>query len=352
MAEPQPVSDEFPQAPKPLSWKGKLVLGGIGSVIGLVLIVLVLEFVPLGQKGTEFSSIDDIRRAMVSGTEEQPVSDPATGPVSLRQIVTPDSDDRLIYTLRPNLDLRFVRVNVKTNQCGMRSPERPIEKSPSVFRIALLGDSFAFGWGVEQKDTFAQRLEDNLNRASGGRRRFEVLNFGVPGYSTFQEVALFESKALPFQPDAVIVYFVQNDFGMPFFVRDLSGGGGILSSLEFVRLGRRLLDPKGMDEKVRKLGLDPNTALERLAAVTKQHGIRLYLAVNPHKKWRQDLSRLRITRQDGAITVMSLREPLMSLIRRRKIPEKDLTLSYDPHPSPLRHGLLGDLMTPYFFGDL
>jgi GDSL-like Lipase/Acylhydrolase family len=347
MADPQLVGSST-RGPAPLSWKSRFLLSGVGATVGLILIVVTLEFVPLGQKGTEFSSIDDIRSAMVSGTEETGPTDPAAGPVSLRQIVTPDSDDRLIYTLRPNLDLRFVRANVRTNQCGMRSPEKP----PGVFRIALLGDSFAFGWGVEQGQTFAQRLEDNLNAAARGKRRFEVLNFGVPGYSTFQEVALFENKALLFQPDAVIVYFVQNDFGMPFFVRDLSGGNGILSSLEFVRLGRRLLDPKGMDEKIRKLGLDPNTALERLAAVTKQHGIRLYLAVNPHKKWRQDISHLRIVRTDPSITVMSLREPLMSLIRRRKIQEKDLTLSYDPHPSPLRHGLLGDIMTPYFFGEL
>jgi hypothetical protein len=115
--------------------------------------------------------------------------------VSLRAIVRSHPSDSIIYTLKPDLDLNFVRARVQTNSCGMRSPERPIVKPPGVYRIALLGDSFAFGWGVEQHETFAQKLEDVLNKRSRGHVKFEVLNFGVPGYSTFQEVALcFSSK--------------------------------------------------------------------------------------------------------------------------------------------------------------
>jgi hypothetical protein len=45
-----------------------------------------------------------------------------------------------------------------------------------------------------------------------------------------KQVSLFEELGLDFNPDAVLLYFVQNDFGMPFFIRDLSGNNGIAYS--------------------------------------------------------------------------------------------------------------------------
>lgn len=53
--------------------------------------------------------------------------------------------------------------------------------------IALVGDSFTFGLGVNEEDTFAHRLE--IRGVSSQRT---VLNLGVPGYSTDQEVLLLE----------------------------------------------------------------------------------------------------------------------------------------------------------------
>jgi len=229
----------------------------------------------------------------------------------------------------------------------MRSPERPIQKAAGTYRIALLGDSFAFGWGVEQPETFAQKLENNLNKR-GGPLRFEVLNFGVPGYSTFQEVALFEERALDFDPDAVLVYFVQNDFGMPFFIRDVNGTGGMLSSVKFLELGKRLLAPEALEQQVKNTGLDPNRALARLVSLTSSRGIPLYLTINPRKSWKSDLQRLPSVRKSPAVKFIPLRDGLLEYIKRQEIPERDLTLTFDPHPSPLRHEILGSLLTPYF----
>ena len=180
------------------------------------------------------------------------------------------------------------------------------------------------------------------------KMKYEVLNFGVPGYSTFQEVALFEELGKDFNPDAVLVYFVQNDFGMPFFIRDIDGSGGILSSLQFVALGKRLFEPDEMDKKIQEMGLDPNRALRTLSAYTASQGIKLFVAVNPHKEYQKDVKRLWAMRKDRSIKLIDLREQLLGLIDSRHIEEKDLTLSFDPHPSPLRHAMLGDLLTPYF----
>ncbi len=66
-------------------------------------------------------------------------------------------------------------------------------------RIALVGDSFTFGLGVGDEDTIARRLAGELPEGD------EVLNFGVPGYSTDQEVLLVERAVLPLHPDVVIL---------------------------------------------------------------------------------------------------------------------------------------------------
>jgi len=339
----------------PLTWKTRIFLVGFGAVVALISAAVVLQFVSFGPKGTEFNSIDDVRRAMIK--DDAPSEDlqgSGSQPVSLRAIVRPHPNDRLIYTLRPNLDLQFVRAHVQTNACGMRSPERPLVKEAGTYRIALLGDSFTFGWGVEQKESFAQVLEDTLNamiKRNGSARikRVEVLNFGVPGYSTFQEVTLLKEVGVDFDPDAVLVYFVQNDFGMPFFIHDVSGSGGILSSLKFVQLGKQLFNPNEMNQQIEALGLDPNRALRELADFTSERGIQAFLTINPRKTWRSDLSRL-WSLKGSNIQLLPLRDGLLEYIERHHIPEEQLTLSFDPHPSPIRHNILGNLLASYFAG--
>jgi len=334
----------------PLSLRVKvgLILGGV--LFALIVSVVALQFVSLSPKGTEFDSIEDLRRAMNSpdGNAASSGGDSSENSPSLRAIIHPHPDDSILYTLRPNLDLTFMRARVITNSCGMRSPERPVAKPAGVYRIALLGDSFAFGWGVDQQASFAQKLEDSLNRVADGKRRFEVLNFGVPGYSTFQEVALFEERGLDFEPDAVLVYFVQNDFGMPFFIRDVSGSGGLFSSVKFVQMGKRLLAPDELNKQISAVGIDPNRALDKLAKLTSARGIKMFVTINPRKSWRRDLAQLGSIKNRAGVEVIPLRDGLLEYITRSNISEESLTLSFDPHPSEIRHKILGSLLTPYF----
>ncbi len=344
------VHERTPSPRLPL--KMKLGLAVFGILLALVVSVIALQFISLSPKGTEFASLADLRKAMTdedAPAKQNPESE--NSKASLRALVRSNSDDKIIYTLKPNLDITFMRANVKTNSCGMRSPERPIAKPKDTYRIALIGDSFAFGWGVEQNESFAQVLEDTLNRLAPKGRKVEVLNFGVPGYSTFQEVALFEEIGLDFDPDAVLVYFVQNDFGLPFFIRDINGNGGILSSLKFVELGKKLLNPDEMNHKIWQMGLDPNRALSRLATVASERGIKPFIAINPSRSLKKDQSRLYVLKE-RKITIIPLQDPLKEYQTRHGITNEQLVLSFDPHPSPLRHKILGSILSPYFMQDI
>jgi lysophospholipase L1-like esterase len=130
-----------------------------------------------------------------------------TGQIS-RHMITRSSNPQLLYALRPNVSVR-AKVDYRTNSHGMRNRELPQSKPPGTIRIAVIGDSIAFGWWVEEANLFPSRLEGMLNAA--GPPRVEVLNFGVPGYNLEQETEALRSQVLGFSPDVVIFAFCLND---------------------------------------------------------------------------------------------------------------------------------------------
>jgi len=86
----------------------------------------------------------------------------------------------------------------------MRYKDYEQQPSPGSFRIAMLGASTVMGWGAGDGETFEALLETRLNRerVGGPYARYEILNFGVPGYQPPQQLVALE-KALRFHPNAV-----------------------------------------------------------------------------------------------------------------------------------------------------
>lgn len=93
------------------------------------------------------------------------------------------------------------------NALGLRGP--PLADPPARFRIALLGDSVAYGLGLEGEETIAVRLQVHLREAG---LDVEVLNLGVAGYNTCQEARRLERLLPVIDADAVVLLFCLNDF--------------------------------------------------------------------------------------------------------------------------------------------
>ena len=72
-------------------------------------------------------------------------------------------------------------------------------------RIALLGDSFTWGWGVENDELFANLLQERLGSSA------LVKNYGVNAFGTAQELLLFDRYAQELNPDTVMVMLHTND---------------------------------------------------------------------------------------------------------------------------------------------
>jgi lysophospholipase L1-like esterase len=102
------------------------------------------------------------------------------------------------------------RWNVELDSRGFRDGEFSAHKVPGVFRILCLGDSWTFGANVGQDETYPRQLTRLLARRHPSAR-FEVLNLGVLGYSSFQGKELLRLRAIDWDPDVVALGFGMND---------------------------------------------------------------------------------------------------------------------------------------------
>ena len=97
------------------------------------------------------------------------------------------------------------RTVVRINENGLRDRQHSYERQNDLARILVLGDSFAWGYGVEESERFSQLLEKSLGA--------EVINAGVSGYSTDQELLWYQNEGIKYDTDLVILVIAGNDVG-------------------------------------------------------------------------------------------------------------------------------------------
>ena len=107
------------------------------------------------------------------------------------------------------------RVAIRTNGAGLRGRrEYSVQKPPGTYRVALLGDSFVFGFGVEDDEVVSERLGAQLATARAEQgASVEVLNFGVAGFGQAEEYVTYEHKVRAYSPDLVVLFYFDNDIG-------------------------------------------------------------------------------------------------------------------------------------------
>jgi len=204
----------------------------------------------------------------------------SNGDFSLKGLVKASSRTGTVYALKTDLRGTFLGKSLETNSHGLRGAEIPRAKPQRVFRIAGIGDSVMFGWGVHQNETYLQVLEQSLNRLENESRKFEVLNFAVPGYNTAMEVDVLEHVAMQFDPDLLILHVISNDVDVPLFMQKKRSA----HTLKHTFLWGLVRDRMGWDPELDAeivpdqysymIGLDGfNSAVQRLARITREAGI-------------------------------------------------------------------------------
>lgn len=102
-------------------------------------------------------------------------------------------------------------VTLTTDALGLRddfASADAIAKAAGVHRVLFLGDSFVNGYTVAREDLFVDRLEAAY--AAEGRP-IEIVNAGVQGYSTDQQLLWLRRHGDALAPDLVVVFPYEND---------------------------------------------------------------------------------------------------------------------------------------------
>jgi len=192
-------------------------------------------------------------------------------------------------------------VNYRTNERGFRGPAFPDQKTPGRLRVICMGDSHTYGEGVEESETYPSRLEQVLNRATGNRR-FEVINMGVPGYSSCQGLLLLEKEVRNLSPDYVVMAYGSNDYYTELLgrYRDLTDR----EVLELLNRSNRL--PDILSETVQKTHLYHGIKKGILYVWSKLKGPaeRGEMRRVPVKEYRENLRRFHEFAEKGDFTVI------------------------------------------------
>ncbi len=120
-----------------------------------------------------------------------------------------EADATRCYRVLANLDYTH-RTNefsstIYTNALGLRTDERravpETPKPPDLYRILLLGPSFAFGWGSDYEDSFGALIAEQLSVPG---KRVELMNLGTPAQSPGPQLCWLEREGERYDPDLVI----------------------------------------------------------------------------------------------------------------------------------------------------
>jgi lysophospholipase L1-like esterase len=98
---------------------------------------------------------------------------------------------------------------VSTDGRGLRGPLHSVDKPVGTRRVMTMGCSTTFGWGVDDAESYPAQLEERLQ--AGGYGKWEVINAGQPGYTSFQGLWLWDQVARDYDPDVVLIGFVVQD---------------------------------------------------------------------------------------------------------------------------------------------
>ena len=119
-------------------------------------------------------------------------------------------DDFPGHKHKPNKEDYLMGVKVRTNNVGFRDEKDLIPKKDSI-RIAFIGDSFLFGWGVRYPKTIPKLVENNLKNKLQCSKDIEVFNLGVGNYNTIQQLALYKDHDDILSSDLILLLHFIND---------------------------------------------------------------------------------------------------------------------------------------------
>lgn len=235
------------------------------------------------------------------------------------------------------------------------------------FRIIALGDSFTFGPEMHADDAYPARLERLLNQIDNNLQ-FTVLNFGVRGYSTVQELQLLKDSYRSVKPDLVLLQITLNDPElMPYRVThpylDNHGQVRLTNPIFSYLHSFKLVTERIINTQTRSNYLDyyadlfnnPATferfkdAIHRIHILLSENGIKLATVVFPLFSHPLDKAYPFIQHHKKIHTILQKEQiPYIDLLHRFRGMEPSrlqVLPGMDSHPNEIAHRIAADTIT-------
>lgn len=124
-----------------------------------------------------------------------------------------EPDAGCFWRLKPNVTLPMDRGpawgGMMSNSHGLRSREVTVAAAKQRHRVLCFGDSSTFAFGVEFDDAWPNQLQQLLD--ADAPDRFEVLNAGIPGQTSYQGRQRLTRDLEKWQPHLAFITFGNND---------------------------------------------------------------------------------------------------------------------------------------------
>jgi hypothetical protein len=138
------------------------------------------------------------------------------GELRIRHTVRASPFETVLYvpdylTIRDTTLRRRFSPSGRRNSLGLRNREVGL-KNTGTFRILFLGDSPIWSGETSSGELYTAVLERRLNsRFPNDPNSFEIINAGIPGYTTYQELEFLKIYGIDMRPDLVVLGLVFND---------------------------------------------------------------------------------------------------------------------------------------------
>ena len=176
-----------------VSYKKQTLLGIIGLIILFLIIELIANVWWFAQINCEFEE-NEIFLEMDNDKKRQLC-------VDLYEIKSSDME------LIPNQKSQSITIN----SLGFRGDEFSVEKPNSTFRIFMLGGSTMFGYGATSDKTTIPGYLQGFFQNDYEEYSIQVINSGIQGADSFDELNLIKTKLLNYSPNMMIIYDGWND---------------------------------------------------------------------------------------------------------------------------------------------
>ena len=164
------------------------------TFFSLVMVVMVLGVILIGA---------EIILRVLKGVPDSPLALITQDEENKRYLFEPNSE----FTSRSSMEGEF-EYTAHINSHGYRGKEFSAQKPEGLTRILAMGDSFTFGVGSRDDETFAAFLEQGLTQKGVAA---EVINAGIGHVSTIRHWDNLQKIHLRYQPDIVVLFFDMTD---------------------------------------------------------------------------------------------------------------------------------------------